>query len=50
MSYNAKTKVTTVTLAPGVTVNFNVSSKSDQKTKGYSVQNGRIVLDNKQYD
>ncbi|WP_059050262.1 RHS repeat-associated core domain-containing protein [Paenibacillus senegalimassiliensis] len=50
LSYNAKTKVTTVTLAPGVTVNFNVSSKSDQKTKGYSVQNGRIVLDNKQYD
>ncbi|WP_334075560.1 RHS repeat-associated core domain-containing protein [Paenibacillus sp. A14] len=50
MSYNSKTKVTTVTLSSGVSVNFNTSSKSDQKSKGYSVQNGRIVLDNKQYD
>jgi hypothetical protein len=50
VAWNAKSGVATVTLSPGVSVQFNTKNKKDQQAKGYSIQNGRIVLDNERFD
>ncbi|WP_378127228.1 RHS repeat-associated core domain-containing protein [Cohnella boryungensis] len=48
--WNQKSGIATVTLSPGVSVEFNTKSSTDQAKKGYTVKNGQIIIDNKQFD
>ncbi|THF72581.1 RHS repeat-associated core domain-containing protein, partial [Cohnella fermenti] len=49
VSYDAKTGISTYNLS-GVEITFNTKSASDQAAKGFTIQDGRIIIDTENFD